>query len=797
MFTNYIKVAWRSLLKDKSASIINLAGLSTGLTCCLLMVMYMQHELSYDHFQTKGDRIVRVIMQYSFNGSALTSGNFTSTKVLPSFKKNFPEVIDGVRLSDLDRLVKYKDITIDEKGFLYADSAFFQLFDFKLLRGNPGTVLNGPNQVVLTQSAAKKYFGEEDPVGKTIQVGSSLENYTVTGIARDCPSNSQLVFDMVASFISLVKNPQEESYFEANYTTYLLLRNKNAIGSLQQKIEPFMKNELKNEKGVYINYVLEPYTSVHLYSPYDAMTANSNIKYIYIIGAIALLVLLIACFTYINLSTARSIERAREVGIRKVSGAVKGQVFWQFIIESVLISTMACMLSIGILILILPYFNAMADKHLTMSEAMRPGILATALAIIAVISLVAGSYPAIILSNYEPIRVLKGAFKSTSAGTRLRQSLIVFQFVISLFLIASTIVIGRQLHFIQTKNLGYDREHVIVTKLDQKIRDKMDLVKTELKRNGNVSAITMGNFTPVNIPGGYTMYRGDQSSDQSMNTRGNNVDEEYVKVNGLEIISGSDLTHQDQLDANQADSKKNYFHFILNETAAKKLGWSAQEAIGKKMFLGDGRPGEVKGVVRDFNFASLHNAIEPLVLFPSDWASLMMIKVSANDLPKTISFIQDKWKTLAPHRPFDYHFMDEDFNKLYSSEIRTGKVFNIFSGIAILLACLGLFGLSSFSARQRMKELGIRKVLGASIGNIFILLSGGFIKLVVIAYCIALPAVWYAMHIWLKDFAYRIQLSWWMFALTGVIVMAITLFTVSFQSIHAAIVNPVKSLRTE
>ena len=280
MFTNYLKVAWRSLLKDKSASIINLAGLSTGLTCCLLMVMYMQHELSYDHFQTKGDRIVRVIMQYSFNGSALTSGNFTSTKVLPSFKKNFPEVIDGVRLSDLDRLVKYKDITIDEKGFLYADSAFFQLFDFKLLRGNPGTVLNGPNQVVLTQSAAKKYFGEEDPVGKTIQVGSSLENYTVTGIARDCPSNSQLVFDMVASFISLVKNPQEESYFEANYTTYLLLRNKNAIGSLQQKIEPFMKNELKNEKGVYINYVLEPYIAVHLYSPYDAMTANSNIKYL-------------------------------------------------------------------------------------------------------------------------------------------------------------------------------------------------------------------------------------------------------------------------------------------------------------------------------------------------------------------------------------------------------------------------------------------------------------------------------------------------------------------------------------
>jgi putative ABC transport system permease protein len=319
----------------------------------------------------------------------------------------------------------------------------------------------------------------------------------------------------------------------------------------------------------------------------------------------------------------------------------------------------------------------------------------------------------------------------------------------------------------------------------------------ELKGNGNVTAITMGNFTPVHIPGGYTMYRGDQSSDQAINTRGNNIDEEYVKVNGLELIAGEDLSLQDQLDATQEDYKKNYFHFIINETAVKKLGWSAQEAIGKKMFLGDGRPGEVKGVVADFNFASLHNVIEPLVLFPSDWASLMMIKVSGNDLSHTISFLRDKWKSFAPHRPFEYHFMDEDFNKLYNSEIRTGKVFNIFSAIAILLACLGLFGLSSFTARQRMKELGIRKVLGASMGNIFLLLSSGFIKLFLIAYFFALPVAWYAMYYWLKDFAYRIQLSWWMFALTGVIVLAITLFTISFQSVHSALANPIKSLRTE
>ena len=803
MFSNllptghFVKIAWRSLLKNKSASIINLLGLSTGLTCCLLMVMYIQHELSYDRFQTKGERIARVIMQYSFGGSELTTGNFTSTKVLPSFKKNFPEVVDGVRLSALDRLVKNKDITFDEKGFLYADSSFFEMFDFKLIRGDAKTVLNGVNQIVLTQSAAKKYFGDEDPMGKTLQIGSSHENHIVSGIAADCPANSQLIFTMVAPFTTLVKNPQEESYFEANYTTYLLLRDKNSIGTLQQKIEPFMKSELKNETGVYINYQFEPYTSIHLHSPYNALTPNSNIRYIYIIGAIAILVLIIACFTYINLSTARSIERAREVGIRKVSGAVKSQVFWQFITESAMISLLATMVSMGLLIFVIPYFNQLTDKQLIFSDALKPGILAVAALIIAVISLLAGSYPAIILSNYEPIKVLKGAFKNTSSGALLRKSLIVFQFVISLFLIASTIVIGRQLHYIQNKNLGYDRTHIILTKIDQKMRDKMDLFKTELKTNSAITSVSMGNFTPVHIPGGYVMYRGDQTSDQAINTRGNNIDEDYIKTNGLNIISGTDLTRQDLLDANQEDYTKNYFHFIINETAAKKLGWTAQEAIGKKMFLGEGRPGEVRGVVADFNFASLHSTIEPLVLFPSNWATIMMIKVSGNDLANTISFLQTKWKALAPHRPFEYHFMDEDFNNLYISEIRTGKVFKIFSGIALILACLGLFGLSSYSAKQKLKELSIRKVLGASAAGLFIMLSRTFVWLVLIAFAIAMPLSWIVMNTWLKDFAYRIDNSAWMYVLTGLIAVIITLFTISFQSIKAAIANPIHSLRSE
>ena len=329
------------------------------------------------------------------------------------------------------------------------------------------------------------------------------------------------------------------------------------------------------------------------------------------------------------------------------------------------------------------------------------------------------------------------------------------------------------------------------------MRDKITLFKTELKNNSNVAAVTMANFSPVNIPGGYVMYRGDQSSEQAINTRGNNVDDEYVKTNGLKIIAGADLTLQDQLDANQKDYNKNYFHFIINETAAKKLGWTAEEAVGKKLYLGEGRPGEIRGVVADFNFASLHSTIEPLVLFPSNWASIMMIKVSGNDLTGTISWLRDKWKLLAPHRPFEYHFMDEDFNKLYNSEIRTGEVITIFSGIAMLLACLGLFGLSSYSVRQRLKELSIRKVLGASVSSLFVLLSDTFVRLVLIAFALAVPLSWISMHKWLSDFAYRIDISWWMFALTGLIAVLITLITISFQSIKAAVSNPIESLRSE
>jgi len=797
MFSTYLKIAFRNLWKNKAFTAINLTGLAVGLTCCLLMVLYIQHELSYDKFQAKSDRIVRVTMDYSFNGGEPQKTVMTSTKVLPSFKRNFPEVEDGVRMSGgRSVLVKYEDKLFNEAKFLFADSTFFSVFpSFKLLQGTADQVLKAPNMVVISASAAKKFFGNDNPVGKTLQLGSAQTNYQVTGVSADCPSNSQLKFDFLASFSSLGP-AQEETYFNANFITYLLLKDRSSIASLQGKIEPFMKKEI-TDKGTKINYHLEPYTSVHLHSPYDGFEPNSNISYIYITGGIALLILIIACFTYINLSTARSMERAKEVGIRKVSGALRGQVFWQFIGESALITFVALLLSFALAAMLLPAFNTLADRKLQLGQLFQPGVLISALLILAGISLLAGSYPALILSKFQPVKVLKGAFKNTGSGNFLRKSLTVFQFAISAFLVIATFVMQRQLKYIQTRKLGYDREHVLVMPMDSKMNDKSDLFKTEFKTNPEVLVVSKAYQAPVNILGGYAMSNS-PNNENSMSVKANPIDEDFIKANSLQIIAGTDLTRQDLVNvSNEEDYTKNYFQFVLNESAAKALGWTPQEAIGKKMFLDLQRPGEVKAVIKDFHFASLHTAVEPLVLFPDNWGAVMMVKTTGKNLPQTIAFLGKKWKELAPHRPFEYRFMDEDYNKMYDSEMRTGKVFSVFSAIAILLACLGLFGLSAYAVQQRTKEIGIRKVLGASSAGITLLLANQFIRLVAIAFVIAAPITWILAEKWLRDFVYRTDVPVYIFIVSGLAITSVALFTVSFQAIRAAMSNPVKSLRTE
>lgn len=795
MFRNYWKTALRNLWKNKTSTGINLLGLTTGLSCCLLIGLYMQHELSYDNFQKNGDRVARVIMQYTFGGD-VKSGNFTSTKVAPTFKREFPEVELSIRMQQYSRIVQLDDKLFDEKRFLYADSTFFDIFSFKLYEGNPRQALVGPKVVVLTASAAEKYFGKTSPVGKTIKVGTDQAEYLVTGVMQDCPSNSQMKFDFVASFSTLGVN-QEETYAEANYVTFLMLKNKNQFGALQSKIDAYIKKNTQAGSAFKVNFILEPFDRIHLYSTYEGFEPNNSITYIYIIAGVALLILAIACFTYINLSTARSVERAKEVGIRKVIGALKSQIFGQFIGESVLLSFASLLLSAVVVMIALPAFNELTDKQLSITSLLTPFVLLFTLGILVCLSLLAGSYPALVLSAFQPIKVLKGAFKNTDSGLWLRKSLIVFQFVISVFLIVGTFIIQSQLHYIQSKKLGYDRDHVLVLPLDAKIQQNMKAIKTSFTLNSNVKSVTRAVNPPTNIVGGYNMHRPGMPEGAQIMVTANPIDEDFVKTMGLQIIAGTDMTEQDIKDVDYPEQDKKTYHYILNESAAKELGWKPDEAIGQKMFLGGHRPGYVRAVIKDFHFASLHTAIKPLVLFTEMRGRNMFVKISGNNISQTVADLESKWKKLVPHRPFEYSFLDEEYNKLYSAELRVGKVLNIFAGIAILLACLGLFGLSSYAAQQRMKEIGIRKILGASISNIVTILSKDFITLAFIATLIAFPFAWWVGSKWLQDFTYRVEISWWIFVIAGSLSVLIALLTVSIQAIKAAISNPVKSLRSE
>jgi len=555
-----------------------------------------------------------------------------------------------------------------------------------------------------------------------------------------------------------------------------------------------MKKEMAGQ-GATINMFLEPFNKIHLYSPYDAFEPNNSIAYVYILAAVALLILIIVGSTYINLSTARSLERAREVGVRKVIGAGKYQLFWQFIGESALLCLFSVIFSLVISILLMPAFNQLTGKQLQVTSLLTLPFLLFSFLVAIGISLLAGSYPAFILVNFQPVKVLKGAFKSTGSGQWLRRSLIVFQFVISVFLIISTLSIQKQLYFIQHKKLGYDREHVLVLPMNDKMLANIDVIKEEFKSNPEVISVSRCVRSPVEGGGGYNMRSATMPEDQQINVTANPIDEDFIQTVSLQIIAGSDLTSQDVKDAT-FDRDKNVYHFILNESAVKQLGWSPQEAVNKKMYMGS-RAGFVRGVVKDFHFETLRDPIKPFVLFNEVRGRELLVKLTGQHLQQTISFLESKWKNLVPDRPFEYRFLDDDYNKLYNAEIRLGKIMDLFSGIAILLACLGLFGLSSYAAQQRIKEIGIRKVLGASARTIAIALSKDFVGLAIVAIAIALPIAWWATNKWLQDFSYRTDINWSIYVAAGLVTILLSVITVAFQAIKAAMANPVKSLRTE
>jgi len=480
-----------------------------------------------------------------------------------------------------------------------------------------------------------------------------------------------------------------------------------------------------------------------------------------------------------------------------VIGAGKRQLFWQFIGESLILCLLALVLSIVIAILILPSFNQFAEKQLQVQGLLSlPFILFTLLIVISV-SFLAGSYPALMLTNFQPVKVLKGAFKNTGSGQSLRKSLIVFQFAISVFLIASTLVMQKQLYYIQNKKLGYEREHVLVLPMDGKMAESITLIKEEFKKDPGVINVSYCVRSPVEGGGGYNMRSATMPDNEEISVRANPVDQDYVKTTGMELVAGEDLTEQDIKDISGDNQDKKLYHFILNESAARKLGWSPQEAVGKKMFLDNSRPGFVKGVVKDFHFESLHNAIAPYVLFPEFRGREILVKLSGSHLPQTISFIESKWKRLVPYRPFEYRFMEDDYTKLYNGEIRLGSIMNLFASVAIVLACLGLFGLSAYSTKQRVKEIGIRKILGATVSNIVMALSKDFIILSLVAILIAVPLAWWAMAKWMQGFIYRAETGWSIYLIAGAIAIFLAFATVSIHAIKAAISNPVKSLRTE
>ncbi|GAA4311212.1 ABC transporter permease [Mucilaginibacter gynuensis] len=798
MFKTYFKIALRKLSKNKLYSIVNIVGLTVGITSCLLIGLYIINETGYDKFQKNADRIVRVTMEYGEPGN-MNKAVTTGTKAGPQLQRTFPQIETYVRVINYSSVVKYEDKVFTEPRFLFADAGFFNVFSFPLLEGDAKSALDGPRKVVISASTAHKYFGNADPVGKVLNVNSDRE-YQVTGVVADAPENSQIKYDFIASFSTLSASKTEE-WWTANYITYLMLDKKESIAPLQTQINAYMTNvsanELKMGKAQLV-YNAQPMKEVHLHSDLGGLEANGSIKTIYVISIIALLILVIACINYTNLATVQSSGRSAEIGIRKVLGAQKGQLFGQFIGESFLITLLSLTLAIVLTAALMPYFNDLTGKVLAIASLFKPLPVAALVLLCVLVGFASGSYPALVLANAKLISTLKSGLRLSSSGSYFRKTLIVFQFAVSICLIVSTFVILQQLNFMRNKDLGYDREHVIVLPVDEQMQNSYEAIKAAISVNPNVISVSGANASPTSVGWGDGIDVDNGQKNVSLQITALPSDLGFIKTMNMKIIAGMDYTEADYAQMDTSNHGKNFkYAFILNETAVKALGLTPEQAIGRRAEKG-GTPGVIKAVIKDFNFASLHENVGPLMLFlDKQFTNDIFIKTNGKNIPATLSFLKAMWKERVPHRPFEYSFLDENYNKLYVTEQKTAQIFSTFSTLAILLACLGLFALAAFATMQRTKEIGIRKVLGASVSGIVGLISKEFLVLTLIAIVIASPAAWYFMNKWLQDFAYRINIQWWVFVVAGGLTLVIAFITVSLQSIKAAIANPVKSLRSE
>jgi putative ABC transport system permease protein len=816
MIRNYLKTAWRNLMKNKTFSFINIFGLSVGLTCCLLIALYLNHELSYDRHHTDGAQVYQLGTTFVREKEEKHTAN-TPAQMGKFMQNEFPEIEETVRLVGLfgedKTLLRYNENNTaavsfyESKGFL-VDSGYFRFFHYEFAEGNGATALNNPNTIVLSDEIATKLFGKQSALNKVIHVSSGTNgetDMTVTGVFK----TKSLPSHINGRFFMSFKGGDIERYSARNtglaynnmYYTYLKLKKGSHADALEKKFPAFIDKyagaDLK-AAGFYKKQFLTALPDIHLRAKTtENVTPPGSLTYLYILGSIALFALLIACINFMNLSTARSAKRATEVGIRKVLGADKGSLVRQFLGESLLMSLIAFILAIGLAILCLPAFAAASGKDLYLSLSEHSWILAGFFFLSVLTGLIAGLYPAFYLSSFKPVRILKSKFSGSLATVSLRKALVVFQFVISAILIISSIVISRQMQFMRSQDLGFAKEQQVIIPLrSETARASYRSLKTELSKLADVRSVGASRYYPgIFNPSDMGIYKQGKTVTNAENTKLNNVDEDFIQTLGIQLVAGRLFSKAFPGDTAQA--------IVLNEEAVSKLGFAnAQEAVGKQVFYdygGRANPLDVVGVVKNFHFQDLHLKIMPYMFglnSRSDY-NYLLVHTKTNDLSSVLKLMEQKWHAANPNEPLEYNFLDEEFQKNYITQDRLAAIVKYFTIIAILISCLGLFGLATFSAEQRTKEIGIRKVLGASVANLVLLISKDFIKLVLVALVLASPVAWWIMDKWLQDFAYRTNIGWAVFALAAMIACLIAFITVSTQAIKAAVSNPVKSLRTE
>jgi len=798
MIKNYLKIILVNLKKYKAYSFINILGLALGIACSILIAAYVFHELNFDKFHENTERIYRLRSDLKMAGDHLDIPK-SGPPMGEYLVQNYPEVLDAVRFRSLGRVsVRYRENQFYEDRLFFTDNSVFNIFTFPLVEGDPRTALEAAFSMVITEDMAKKYFGAEDPVGKVLTVNNQY-NFTVTGVAQNVPSNSHFIFDMLCSFETYAQENKSDmqNWLSINNYTYILLREGYDYRQLEQKLPDMVQKKagaiLKYANGE-LKISLQPLVRIHLHSNLmQEIGGNSDIVYVYIFAAVAIFILAIACINFMNLSTARSANRAQEVGLRKVMGADRGKIIRQFLGESVFYGMISLVFALFLVELALPLFRSLSGMQLRIPYTENPWLILSLIGLAVLVGICAGSYPAFFLSAFQPVRVLKGQYKAGTGSSRFRSVLVIVQFAISAALIIGTIVVFNQLKYMKNARLGFHKEQVVVVPIsDESTQDSLRPLKEELKSLGGILSVAASSqvpgqtvfFNPKN-PEGFSMEQLQFMGELA-------VDADFFPTLGIEMAAGRNFSPELETDIGQS--------IIINETAAKKFGW--ENPLGKsiKEFTASGKliKKTVIGVVKDFHIESLHKQIAPLhISCTNNFLNSISIRISPGNIPETMARIQEKMKQFAPHQPFAYTFLDDSFDSQYRAEERLSRIFTYFSMLAVFIACLGLFGLASFTAEQRTKEIGIRKVLGASVSGILVLLSKEFTKWVLIANVIAWPLSYYFLNKWLQGFAYRTNITVSIFVLSLVISLLIALLTVSFQALRAATADPIRSLRYE